>query len=142
MRIDGHWSQAKDGVPRPIIEGAVKNGRAQWVPVDFLVDPGSDCSLLSSDVLAKLGLAAVPADGLAGIRGEVTGMWVKTTIRLIPRGATAATFEGRFAAVVGPSPDISLLGRDILNLFAVIIDYPQEVVCLVSQRHRYVIRED
>jgi hypothetical protein len=54
----------------------------------------------------------------------------------------AATFDGRFAAVDGPSPDISLLGRDILNHFAVIIDHTQAIVCLVRERHHYVIVEE
>jgi hypothetical protein len=55
---------------------------------------------------------------------------------------TAVTFDGRFAAVTGPSPDISLLGRDILNHFAVIIDHTQRLVCLVRERHRCIIVED
>jgi hypothetical protein len=85
MRIDGHWSGAQDGVLRPIIEGSVKNAQGHWVGVDFLVDPGSDCSLLSSDILVKLGLASEASHGLTGVGGEVAGMWVKTTIRLVPR---------------------------------------------------------
>jgi hypothetical protein len=142
MQIDGRWSRAKDNVARPIIEGAVRNALGHWVAVEFLVDPGSDCSLFSSDVMAKLDLVPEAADGLTGVGGDVLGLWVKTTIRLVPRGPMAATFAGRFAAVNGPSPDISLLGRDILNCFAVIIDYPQQIVCLVRERHGYIVVEE
>jgi len=38
------------------------------------------------------------------------------------------------------SLDMSVLGRDILNLFAVIVDRPQDVVCLLTQDHVYEIR--
>jgi hypothetical protein len=34
-----------------------------------------------------------------------------------------------------------VLGRDILNLFAVIVDRPADIVCLISQRHCYKIEE-
>jgi hypothetical protein len=37
---------------------------------------------------------------------------------------------------------MSVLGRDILNLFALIVDRPQETVCLLGQRHRYAIVAD
>jgi hypothetical protein len=37
--------------------------------------------------------------------------------------------------------DICVLGRDILGLFAVIVDEPKQVVCLLSQRHSYNIVE-
>jgi hypothetical protein len=34
---------------------------------------------------------------------------------------------------------MSVLGRDITNLFGVIVDRPGDVVCLVGQGHRYLI---
>jgi hypothetical protein len=34
---------------------------------------------------------------------------------------------------------MSVLGRDITNFFALIVDRPQEVVCLLGQGHRYLI---
>lgn len=38
--------------------------------------------------------------------------------------------------------EINVLGRDILDLFAVIIDRPGDAVCLLSQRHRYTIIQE
>jgi hypothetical protein len=38
--------------------------------------------------------------------------------------------------------DLCVLGRDILDLFAVIIDRPGKVVCLLSQKHRYAIIQE
>ena len=46
--------------------------------------------------------------------------------------------EGTDAATL----DMSVLGRDITSSFAVIVDRPGKVVCLVGQRHRYVVLAD
>jgi hypothetical protein len=47
---------------------------------------------------------------------------------------------GRFSAMSGSEViDMSVLGRDITNLFAVIADHPGNVVALVRPPHRYVI---
>ena len=35
---------------------------------------------------------------------------------------------------------MSVLGRDIMQMFAVIVDRPDDVVSLVGQQHRYVIQ--
>jgi len=52
-------------------------------------------------------------------------------------------FRGQYAAVTGlEALDISVLGRDITGLFAVIVDRLQEVVCLLGQHHRYSIEQD
>jgi len=45
------------------------------------------------------------------------------------------------AVVEDEALDFSVLGRDILSLFAVIVDDPQRTVCLLSQRHSYIIVE-
>jgi hypothetical protein len=34
---------------------------------------------------------------------------------------------------------MSVPGRDITNLFALIVNRPQDVVCLVGHGHRYLI---
>ena len=53
------------------------------------------------------------------------------------------TFRGQFTAVTDPETlDMSVLGRNITSLFAVIVDRPGDVVCLIGQRHRYVVVMD
>jgi hypothetical protein len=37
---------------------------------------------------------------------------------------------------------MSVLGRDITDLFAVIVDRVHDVVCLLGQRHRYSIEQE
>lgn len=49
-------------------------------------------------------------------------------------------FRGQYAAVTNLEIlDMSVLGRDITRLFAVIIDQPGDVVCLLGQWHHYTI---
>ncbi|MBI2808427.1 MAG: hypothetical protein HYX68_25860 [Planctomycetes bacterium] len=56
---------------------------------------------------------------------------------------TSVSLHGEFAAFTDPAAlDMSVLGRDITNLFAAIVDRPRDVVCLLGQKHRYVIVED
>jgi hypothetical protein len=53
-----------------------------------------------------------------------------------------AVFRGEYAAFTSlEAIDISVLGRDIMEMFAVIVDRPGEVVCLLGQRHCYIITE-
>lgn len=50
------------------------------------------------------------------------------------------TLRRHYAAVTEPEAlDMSVLGRDITEFFAVIVDHPGQVVCLVGQRHQYRI---
>jgi hypothetical protein len=57
--------------------------------------------------------------------------------------ALARVFRWQYAAVTElEALDISVLGRDITGLFAVIVDRPHDVVCLVGHQHRYTIEQD
>jgi len=77
---------------------------------------------------------------IEGVGGEASSVVVETQIRLPRQGGGVVVFNGRFAAVLqGESLDLSVLGRDITNLFALIVDRPQDVVCLIGQGHRYQI---
>jgi len=55
---------------------------------------------------------------------------------------TKILFRGQFAAFTNlESLDICLLDRDIARLFAVIVNRPADVVCLIRKPHRYVIED-
>jgi hypothetical protein len=61
------------------------------------------------------------------MRGEIRtrdGSWIKAPF-LLDTGADRTV--------------MSVLGRDVTNLFAVIIDWPQRFVCLLGQQHQYTI---
>jgi hypothetical protein len=141
MHLSGQWHLCDDGVERPVIHGEVLAGEGSWLPLPFLVDTGADRTVLSADTLAALNLPMSPAgDSLAGLGGTVHPVSVETTIRLFRDEGGEATFRGQFAAVMDPEAlDMSVLGRDVTGLFAVIVDRPGNAVCLVRERHRYAI---
>ena len=61
-------------------------------------------------------------------------------IRLTRETESTVVFHGQFAAVTKVEAlDVSVLGRDLTGLFAVIVDQPNDVVCLVGQQHQYTI---
>ena len=68
---------------------------------------------------------------------------IETQIRLTYDDYGKVLLRGRYLGVTDKDDlDISVLGRDVTNLFAVIVDWQQKTVCLLGQRHRYtVIRE-
>lgn len=68
---------------------------------------------------------------------------VETKLHLQRETGKPVAFSGRFAAVIDPvALDLSILGRDIIDLFAAIIDRPSGAVCLLSQRHHYSVMQD
>jgi hypothetical protein len=141
MQITGEWYLCDDGIERPIIRGAVLASDGLWQPSLFLVDTGADRTVLSADALRSLRCPHVPAeDRLGGVGGLIRPVLVETVIRLTRENGHRVTFRSQFAAVTELEAfDMSVLGRDITNLFAVIVDRPGDLVCLMGQRHRYTI---
>jgi hypothetical protein len=122
----------------------VQMANGNWLPIPFLVDTGADRTVLSADVFRALGVAPEgdESSNLFGVGGSAESVIVTTKIRLTRETGAPVHFGGQFAAFTDPvSIDMSVFGRDILNLFAVIIDRPQDVVCLIGQKHRYEIVE-
>jgi hypothetical protein len=144
MRIDGQWLVCDDDVRRPVINGEIRAADGSWEKSEFLVDTGADRTVFSAATLARLALQPlVMPEGLSGVGGTVAAVIVETRLRLTREDAGKIVFRGQYAAVTELAAlDISVLGRDITGLFAVIVDRPRDVVCLVGQRHRYNIEQD
>jgi hypothetical protein len=144
MRIDGKWLLGDDGVMRPMISGDILAGNGSWEKSEFLVDTGADRTVFSAATLAKLGLQSlVMQEGVSGVGGIAASVTVDTQIRLNREDAGKVVFRGQYAAVTElEALDINVLGRDITDLFAVIVDRLRDVVCLLGQRHHYTIQQD
>ena len=114
-----------------------------WIPATFLLDTGADRTVLTAAVLSALGLPTENADEpIGGLGGVVDSIMVETRIQFIRETGAPVSFRSRFAAVSDASVlDISVLGRDITDNFAVIVDRRQDAVYLLGQRHRYRIDE-
>jgi len=141
MRVSGQWYECDDGIVRPIVRGEIFNANGRWEPTIFLVDTGADCTVFSAATLDVLGFeAATTGKRLGGIGGVAEIVEVATRIRLPQDDGGIAVFRGHYAAVTEMEAlDISVLGRDIMQMFAVIVDRPGDVVSLVREHHRYVI---
>ena len=141
MRIDGGWYLFDDEVTRPVILGEVLARDGTWVRTLFLVDTGADRTVVNATACAKLGFdSSDQHEYLGGLGGITESINFETQIRLTRDGGGKPTFRGNYAAVVEEGTlDFSVLGRDILSLFAVIVDEPKQIVCLLAQRHSYTI---
>jgi hypothetical protein len=141
MRIDGEWYPCDDGLVRPVIRGEALAADGSWIQTLFLVDTGADRTVFSAPILEMLGLEVVGArERLGGIGGVVDSVIVESQIRLTYDGARSALFRGRYAALRQVEAlDMSVLGRDILGLFAVVVDLPGDAICLLGQQHRYTV---
>ena len=143
MRINGAWELGDDGIVRPVIRGKILTSRGLWMRVPFLVDTGADQTVFSAVILAALSFQPRAAqDRIGGVGGIVNSVLVETQIQFRRETGSSVVFRGQYRAVTEVEAlDISVLGRDIMGLFSVIVDQPGNVVCLFGQRHRYTIEQ-
>lgn len=141
MRISGLWYLCDDGMVRPVIRGELQAADGSWVIAPFLVDTGADRTVFSAEISNALHLRAIDSpDRLSGVGGRVESVVIQTRIRFTHDEVGKAVFSGQFAAFTDPEAlDMSVLGRDILNLFALIVDRQADTVCLLGQKHSYTI---
>jgi len=141
MRINGTWHTCDDGEFRPVLLGAMAAADGRWISVPFLVDTGADRTVLSSETYRRLGLVGVDAArNLGGVGGLAETVRVTTVVRFLCEDGGSATFRGDFSAFVQPDVlDMSVLGRDIMDMFGVIVDRRSDLVALLGTGHRYRI---
>lgn len=141
MRINGQWFECDDGFVRPVVRGEILNADGRWEPAVFLVDTGADCTVFSAAILDVLGFDATAAEErLGGVGGVVESVRISTQIRLPRDDGGTAIFRGEYAAFTQlEALDMSVLGRDIMEMFAVLVDRSGDVVTLIRQPHRYAI---
>jgi hypothetical protein len=129
-------------VLRPIVQAEARAVDGSWCQVRLLVDTGADMTVLDGETVQALGLPREAGPGsLAGVGGGAALVIVETTLQMVRAdGGTPLTFKGRFAAVDNPVElGTGVLGRDILNLFTLILDRAAETVLFLRPPHRYAI---
>ncbi len=126
MLISGVWHLCDDGITRPVFCGEILAGDGTWVQARFLVDIGADRTVFSADILEALHPPPLAApDQLAGVGAVCASVGVQTQIGFFRENGNRATFRGQFAAFTEVAAlDMSVLGRDITNLFAVVVNRP------------------
>lgn len=143
MLLNGEWFLCSDGFVRPVLRGEVLAQDGSWVATPFLIDTAADCTVFSANILDVLGLPAMdPLHRLGGVGGVARCVTVSTQVRIPREREAPVVFTSHYAAFCEPAAaDMSVLGRDILDLFALIVDRRRNRVCLLGQRHDYAIVE-
>jgi hypothetical protein len=108
----------------------------------FLVDSGGERTVLSFALCQSLGLPGVPAPGarIIGISGVAPVVLVTSQLRFTAVDGQTVPVNGPFAAFVDPlaSPH-SILGRDLLDSFDLILSRRRNDVLLLSGVHSYQV---
>jgi hypothetical protein len=143
MVIVGKWLLCSDGVTRPTVPAAIQMSDGNLYSEDFLIDSGADRSVFSAAVLQNLNLPANPATpgvALVGISGGTTFVLVTTMVEFTRDDGGPARVRGEFAAFVDPAAtDFSILGRDVLDNFDVILSRRRDEILLLAPNHQYQV---
>jgi predicted aspartyl protease len=121
----------------------VAGADGQLHPETFLVDTGADKTVFSADFAQTAGLAQAgsPAGyALQGVSGNAGFTLVQATLQFSDSAGTPVRINGQFAAFTDPqATDMSILGRDVLNNFDVIVSRQRDEVLLLAPRHSYQV---
>ncbi len=146
MRIIGEWKLRDDGVMRSVISVKVRGNNKHVVSAYFLIDTGADRTVFSASLFVRLGLPTQntqPDFALSGIGGASEFVLVSTVIGFVRDDGGAARVRGEFAGFTDPTAtDLSILGRDVLDNFDLIISRRCNEVLLIAPKHRYRIESD
>jgi len=141
MVIVGEWRMCDDGVARPAVQALVGGATGTQLAEYFLVDSCADRSVLSADLLNHLGVSSTgpAADPIfQGIGGSSEFVLVDIVLEFASQDGAPARVRGQFAAFTDPTAtDLSILGRDVLNHFDVILSRRNNEVLLLAPNHRY-----
>ena len=142
MVIGGEWTLFDDGVMRPIIHGNIFLGEDSWLRVPFLVDTGADKTVFNASTLFKLNLPYLETEiEIGGVGGLANSVTVETKIQFTKENGKQVVFRGKYVALTElEALDFCVLGHDILENFAIIVDQPNKIVVLVTQNHYYEIK--
>ena len=141
MRIVGEWRACEDGATRPALTGKVRADDGTHHPEVFLVDSCADRTVFSANLLSRIELPRTPPPesvSLQGISGTCDFVLVTTVLELTRDDGGPAHVRGEFAAFIDPTAtDLSILGRDVLNHFDVILSRRRNEVLLLAPNHQY-----
>jgi len=126
-----------------MVEIGVQAPGREAVLEPFLVDTGADCTVFSARLLAKL---ALPPDAL-GAGSVLQGLGGRSGSVVTAAALVFGTVDGRSGTVAGnylatPEPtalDLSVLGRDVLDSFDVIVSRRREQVLLLIGNDTYTV---
>ena len=144
MRIEGRWLVGIDGVERPVFDGYLEVPSGIQLAVSLLIDTGADFTVLAPDVAQQFVsvVRPTPTSTTAGGIGGTQPVHELAVDLLLP------TTSGQRARIRGPLPillapgslELSVIGRDLLDQFALIYDRPQSVLLLLALPDTFALR--
>jgi hypothetical protein len=143
MRIVGEWLLCDDGITRPTVRAYVGGDADEAHGDDFLIDSGADRSVFAASLARRLRLPGdqpPPELSLLGIGGDTPFVLVNTGIEFVRDDGGTAIVRGVFAAFTdAQATDLSILGRDVLDNFDVILSRRRDEVLLLAPNHQYQV---
>jgi hypothetical protein len=143
MEIAGKWLVCDDGFTLPVVRMMVHGVDETHKENHLLIDTGADRTAFNGELLKKLRLPSSepPAqENLVGVGGSNRFVLVRTVLELTTIDGGSARLRGEFAAFPDPSAiDLSIIGRDILDLFDVILSRRRNEVRLLGTNHTYLV---
>lgn len=141
MRINGEWLQCDDGDFRPVVRGELLGKNGDWLDLELLVDTGADRTLISATALEDSQLPHLPQNmPVGGLGGLAETVVVQTQFRFTRDDGVKVLFRGQFTACTEVEAlELSVLGRDVLDMFALIVDRRASLVAVLGQDHTYTI---
>lgn len=138
MIVPGRWKE-QDGVLLPIVPVTVDLAEGGQLELYFLLDTGAERTVLSYGDLMKLEAECEPSgEVLSGVGGTSGAVRVDQPLKFRRSDGEFVSLNGPFLAFADPAGlDLSVLGRDILGHFAVIVDKPKRAVVLLHGGHDY-----
>jgi hypothetical protein len=143
MLVPGKWEPDENGVLTPVLHCHLLCGSGAWLKVHFLIDSGAERTVLSSKILRELDAPAhMSFDTLLGIGSIAQVLTVSSRLKMQAADKTDVIVNGPFFGLPeGREDELSILGRDVLGNFAIILDRPGDAIALLHGRHHYSIHE-
>jgi Retroviral aspartyl protease len=141
MIIQGEWALCEDGFIRPLVRAYVFDAQENPIPVSFILDTGADRTLILAETYARLSLPPVGSrDQLSGLGGIQPSVQIDARIGFRTDNDHWLIYRSQYRCLTTPAAlDLPLLGRDLLDIFTVIVDRPGDRVCMLTEDHPYKI---
>jgi len=142
--ISGEWLDNGEGIVLPIVRARIVGASGQSSHAEaFLIDSGAELTVFREALVNRLRLSIVPSPpglSLTGVGGRSDFVTLDATLEFDRDDGLAARVHGPYSAFTDPKAiDLSLLGRDVLHNFDLILSRQRNEVLLLAPNHRYQV---